>query len=191
MKGNDSCGAGDDLAQLVTIVAAARRCSEFWITAMDGRVIAQSHPRPMPSEWLFVDEGILTCADDLRSELADARQRALCQPSRPVTIDLGDAVIAIMAAVARDSIGENVAVLAYEITPRDSTPAAALKAAGLTQAESRVAMTMARGGTASDAALELGVSRETIRTHLKSVYSKLGVHSRTQLSELLRHHLYK
>lgn len=49
---------------------------------------------------------------------------------------------------------------------------------GLTQSETRVTQLLLSGHTAEQAALELGVSLETIRTHIKRTYVKLGVSSR-------------
>jgi DNA-binding CsgD family transcriptional regulator len=49
---------------------------------------------------------------------------------------------------------------------------------GLTQSESRVAYRLMRGRTAEETAHELGVSLETVRTHIKRAYAKLDVSSR-------------
>jgi DNA-binding CsgD family transcriptional regulator len=55
----------------------------------------------------------------------------------------------------------------------------------LTEAEMRVARLIGDGQTNKSAAAELGVSANTIGTHLRSVFSKLGVQSRVQLTNLL------
>jgi DNA-binding CsgD family transcriptional regulator len=49
---------------------------------------------------------------------------------------------------------------------------------GMTQTESRVAYHLMCGRTAEEASQELGVSLETVRTHIKRAYAKLGVSSR-------------
>lgn len=49
---------------------------------------------------------------------------------------------------------------------------------GFTQTESRVAYRLMGGLTAGETADELGVSLETVRTHIKRAYAKLGVSSR-------------
>jgi DNA-binding CsgD family transcriptional regulator len=56
----------------------------------------------------------------------------------------------------------------------------------LTQAEHRVAMLIAAGHTNKAAAAELSVSINTIATHLRAVFTKLGVRSRVQLANALR-----
>jgi DNA-binding CsgD family transcriptional regulator len=49
----------------------------------------------------------------------------------------------------------------------------------------RVARLIGEGRTNKSAAAELGVSANTVGTHLRSVFSKLGVQSRVQLTNLL------
>ena len=57
--------------------------------------------------------------------------------------------------------------------------------AALTTAEARVAELIADGYTNKAAGAELGVSVNTIGTHLSAVFRKLGVRSRVQLSNLV------
>lgn len=59
---------------------------------------------------------------------------------------------------------------------------AALAEAGhLTPAEARVIAQMLKGADAAQIALELQISVETLRTHVKHAYRKLGVSSRGEL----------
>ncbi len=55
----------------------------------------------------------------------------------------------------------------------------------LTAMERRVALLVAEGHTNRSAAEELVLSPSTISTHLRAVFSKLGVHSRVQLANLV------
>jgi DNA-binding CsgD family transcriptional regulator len=57
--------------------------------------------------------------------------------------------------------------------------------AALTDAERRVAALIADGQTNRTAAAELGLSVNTISTHLRVVFSKLGIQSRVQLANAL------
>ena len=71
---------------------------------------------------------------------------------------------------------------------RDKWSAAAAPAKGwssLTQTEQRVAGLIGAGHTNKSAASELGVSINTIGTHLRAVFAKLGVQSRVQLANLM------
>jgi DNA-binding CsgD family transcriptional regulator len=56
---------------------------------------------------------------------------------------------------------------------------------GLTQAEARVAVLVASGLTGSQAAVALGISASTVKTHLKHCFNKIGVHSQVALAHLL------
>jgi DNA-binding CsgD family transcriptional regulator len=56
----------------------------------------------------------------------------------------------------------------------------------LTEAERRVAYLIANGHTNKATAKSLGISINTVGTHLRSIYSKLGVQSRVQLANTLR-----
>jgi DNA-binding CsgD family transcriptional regulator len=57
---------------------------------------------------------------------------------------------------------------------------------GLTRAEAAAALTVVKTGSVGIAALELSVSRETIRSHLKAVFRKCDIHSTLQLGALVR-----
>jgi DNA-binding CsgD family transcriptional regulator/tetratricopeptide (TPR) repeat protein len=73
---------------------------------------------------------------------------------------------------------------------RDKWSAAATRPhtgwASLTEAERRVAVLIADGHTNRSAAAELGLSVNTVGTHLRLVFTKLGVQSRVQLANTLR-----
>ena len=56
----------------------------------------------------------------------------------------------------------------------------------LTEAERRVAYLIADGHTDKSAVKTLGISVNTVGTHLRSAYTKLGVQSRVQLTNALR-----
>ena len=56
---------------------------------------------------------------------------------------------------------------------------------GFTPSEAALAMLMANGLTLDEAAEELGISRNTVRTHLRAVFSKTGVTRQPQLVSLI------
>jgi len=63
--------------------------------------------------------------------------------------------------------------------------ASLVRSRGLTPAEARVAVRMARGSSTARVARELGVSLETVRTHLKRIYAKLGTTRQADLVRIL------
>jgi DNA-binding CsgD family transcriptional regulator len=56
---------------------------------------------------------------------------------------------------------------------------------GLSRSEAVLGVLLARGHTLNEAAAIRGVSLNTIKTHLRSMYEKLGLHRRSQLIALL------
>ncbi|MFJ9712634.1 AAA family ATPase [Streptomyces sp. NPDC101234] len=58
----------------------------------------------------------------------------------------------------------------------------------LTKAELQVAQQIGRGLTNKVVADNLGLSTNTIGTHVRSIFTKLGIHSRAQLANALRDH---
>ena len=59
------------------------------------------------------------------------------------------------------------------------------RAYGLTTAEIRVAVTLCSVSTIEDAAVELGVSANTVKSQLQQVYQKTGTDSRAKLAKLI------
>ena len=73
----------------------------------------------------------------------------------------------------------------------DAAAAPATGWASLTQAERRVATLISQGHTNKSAASTLGVSTNTVATHLRAAFAKLGVQSRVQLANYLASHASK
>ncbi|HEV2865372.1 MAG TPA: helix-turn-helix transcriptional regulator [Allosphingosinicella sp.] len=71
---------------------------------------------------------------------------------------------------------EQIVLIIHDPAAPAATPDAALEAVyGLTAAEARVARAIALGWTAQETAATLGVSPETVRSHLKGLFRKLHV----------------
>lgn len=73
-------------------------------------------------------------------------------------------------------------------TPRVS-PDAIRDLLGLTQSEATIAAEMANGASLSDTAVRLGISPNTVRAHLRSIFAKTGVKRQSQLVQLVHHSL--
>jgi DNA-binding CsgD family transcriptional regulator len=60
-----------------------------------------------------------------------------------------------------------------------------MDAYGLTQAEARVAVAASSGSTVFESATQLGLSPNTIKTHLRKVFAKTGISRQTELVRLM------
>jgi DNA-binding CsgD family transcriptional regulator len=63
--------------------------------------------------------------------------------------------------------------------------AAQMPADGLTETERRVAALVTRGRTNREVAAAMFVTENTVQTHIRHIFQKLGVRSRTELVALL------
>lgn len=82
----------------------------------------------------------------------------------------------------------DAAVLLFIIDPanRASVPIArVMDAYGLTQAEARVALAAATGMTIPEAAIQLSLSPNTIKTHLRKVFAKTGTSRQAELASVM------
>jgi DNA-binding CsgD family transcriptional regulator len=59
---------------------------------------------------------------------------------------------------------------------------------GLTERENEILLLMAQGRTQGEIARDLFIGTNTVKTHIKHIYQKLNVHSRSELHELLGIH---
>lgn len=73
-------------------------------------------------------------------------------------------------------------------TPRVA-PGAIRELLGLTQSEAAIAAEMANGASLVDTATQLGISPNTVRAHLRSIFAKTGVKRQSQLVQLVHHSL--
>jgi DNA-binding CsgD family transcriptional regulator len=64
-------------------------------------------------------------------------------------------------------------------------PVAASPADGLTQREREVALLVADGLRSREVAERLGIASQTVKSHLKTIFDKLGVRNRVELSRRL------
>jgi DNA-binding CsgD family transcriptional regulator len=69
--------------------------------------------------------------------------------------------------------------------PATPTPAPASAADGLTQREREVALLVADGLRSREVAERLGIASQTVKSHLKTIFDKLGVRNRVELARRL------
>lgn len=86
----------------------------------------------------------------------------------------------------RDNTGAMVAVLGKDPDSDDHSTLEGFAAAyHLTQSEARLIGLLADGRRLFEAATDLGVTRNTARTHMRHIYSKVGAHRQTDIIRLL------
>jgi DNA-binding CsgD family transcriptional regulator len=69
--------------------------------------------------------------------------------------------------------------------PSPGEPVAATAADGLTQREREVALLVADGLRSREVAERLGIASQTVKSHLKTIFDKLGVRNRVELARRL------
>lgn len=78
------------------------------------------------------------------------------------------------------------AVFLYDLEEAASIPAERLiQLYGLTPAEARLAREVVRGGASESMAVRLGISVNTVNTHLRRIFEKTATHRQTDLLKLL------
>ena len=121
---------------------------------------------------------VFTEADDLRHLFAALRAGVKGYLLKTIaTEDLVSSLekIAKGEVVVDPGLATEAAVMAARTTSRQRWVGAHL---GLSRREAEVLRCVAHGRSVDEVAAELGVGRETIRTHLQQIYRKLGVNDR-------------
>ena len=106
----------------------------------------------------------------------------------------GYLLIVAVSANAPDhvSAGGGPATVLFLTDPLHSpqiSPAALIKLLGLTRAEAGIAADIAGGHSLADTAVRNGVSPNTVRAHLRAIFTKTGVKRQSQLVHLVHHSL--
>ena len=194
--------------------AAGRRCQELLSGALDrlssGVLVVDSACRLLEAnasarELLARRDGLEVCGGLLRPTAVAERRRfaallergsdasvrpgsrgsqlRLQSPGRRVPLEL--LVLPLRPRGACEACRVSV-VFVTDPERFEETPADFLRHLfGLTAAEGRVATQILRGRSVSEAACELKVKRETVRSHLKRVFAKVGTTRQSDLVRLL------
>jgi len=132
-------------------------------------------------------------------ELALAAHRNRCRAQRGVGLQLetcpGNGVLdVVVKPLISDpvlDVRDKPAVVVYVNECRrpgiDLDPAVLVGMYGFTNCESQLATLLARGTTLADAASQLGVSINTIKTHMRGIYEKMGTNKQAQVVAQLNH----
>ena len=174
-----------------------------------GRVYSMNHFAQQllaRSEFLGVRGEVLRCAGGVDGkplaraiDLALAAHRNRCRSQRGVGLQLesspGKGVLDIVVKPLisdrlLDSRDKPAAVVYINDCRQPGIaldPAVLVGMYGFTNCESQLAALLARGTTLSDAALQLGVSINTVKTHLRGIYEKMGTNKQAQVVAQLNH----
>ncbi len=125
----------------------------------------------------------------LADALADYGEELLSRGHRISAVAVLERALERMTALGAHCDVERVAHLLHKAGGRKNRSKASAKPLtgwnSLTRTEQRVAKLIAEGHTNRSAARELALSANTIATHLRAVFGKLGVNSRVQLTRAL------
>ena len=158
------------------------------------------------SEYLYLQNGKLRCADTIDSrplteaiELALAAHRNNCRSQRGVGICLeaspGNPVLDVVVKPlisdrVLDSWEKPAAVVYVNASLEaaiDLDPVMLRSMCGFTKCESRLAALLAKGLSISESAEALGVSVNTVKTHLRGIYERMGTSKQAQVVARLNH----
>ena len=153
----------DDNLQPQGFTHAARE----WLAVLSAR--EQPEPTPLPTH-VYAVVGRL-----LAAEAGD-------DPDRParVRVRTGGARWAIVEAARMEGIANAIAVSVHSAAAEDILALVA-RAHGLSARERELVALVLEGLSTRDLAERMFISRYTVQDHLKSVFDKLGVHSRREL----------
>jgi DNA-binding CsgD family transcriptional regulator/pimeloyl-ACP methyl ester carboxylesterase len=157
--------------RLAVVVSAPSRSSELArhaaraldLTALEARL----------AEALLFAPNLEVAAADAgvgRETARDALRRINAKAGVRRTPELVARLVGIMCANG-DAVGEEARI--------------AEEAFGLTPAEARAAVLVAKGATAPESAKVLGISAETVKTHMKAILAKTGAKGAKDLARLL------
>ncbi len=147
---------------------------DFRLSATDG-VDGIEATRRLVSQWPNTRIVMLTASHDeaVMTSALEAGCSGFITKSEPLDV--------VLSAIRGAAVGESVispALLArllprLSARPRGRNP-------GLTQREHEVLALMAHGGSNQDIANQLQISRDTVRNHVASILTKMGVNSKLQ-----------
>lgn len=166
---------------------AAEGTPGFVVLNADGDVESTS---PQALDWLGpVEDGNLDGSIVVHEVAARARALARGQDGGPPAVARARAVTGewlLLRGTRLEGEGERVAIL-IEPASRADVTSVLLHLHELTDREREVTRLLLTGMATADIARELWISRETLRGHVKSIFTKLDVGSRPELVARLSH----
>jgi DNA-binding CsgD family transcriptional regulator len=141
---------------------------------------------------------LAACDGDLQTAQVACEEALSCHEQVPMPFELGRTLLvkgmverrAKRKAAAHDSFGQALGIFdrlgaplwADKVRLELSKIPTSSAVSGLTQTERRIATLIAQGQTNREVALAMFVTENTVQTHLRHIFLKLGVRSRTELA---------
>jgi DNA-binding CsgD family transcriptional regulator len=155
--------------------------SNFGLTITDGK-LSIDHRETQKQFQALLDQ-----AKSLRTSLKPAYAKALRVVNTENITGLGLLIKPIPES--KSTKGDSHPAIAIFISdprqPREQSAQLLSELFNLTPAEANLALQLANGLTLDEASTELGISRNTAKTQLSSVFSKTGVTRQTNLVQLI------
>jgi DNA-binding CsgD family transcriptional regulator len=157
----------------------------------DGLLYANAAARRLVADGVLVrdDDGVHCAGFEARDEVDDAIAEACEEPSvrHPFVLirDRKPRLLGLVLSGGKAIPDTAVVVVGDPMEVATTDADVFCSHFGLTPAEARIAARLAMGQTARDAASELGIGVETVRTHVKSILRKMGVNRQIDAVRLL------
>lgn len=160
-------------------------CPLFAATAQHARGILEGDAEAMAAATTAFESAgrpllHAAAAEDAATEQARAQRRAETLDQLNVAFD---GYMSCEAVADAHRVGR--ALREFGVTRRVARPRTRTGWDSLTESEMRVIYLVANGATNRKAAQQLHVSPHTVNTHLRNAFTKLGINSRVQLTQLL------
>ncbi|WP_156839603.1 helix-turn-helix transcriptional regulator [Novosphingobium aquimarinum] len=184
--------AGAVAQMAIGVVILNREGKAMRLNSQASAILAKSDGISLRNDTVMFENADL--GRQLRARLADT------QNTEPLTLRIdrpsgaGDLLLVISRAPGPDHVAAGVgpAAVLFLTDPTDTPPIAAealRDLLGLTPGEAEVAARLADGLSLAEVADRLGISPNTVRAHLRSIFGKTGVKRQSQLIQLVHHSL--
>lgn len=174
------------------------RASVFELLSVMGRpavIVTQSgrvlYANELAQDWIEGENRRLLASPNWArrsAEQLDAEPAGGTRP-RAIPVDLADGRrIFVQLLPMHSGLSDEPSVLVLMTdteNPGNRDPANLLLMLGLTPAEARLAVRIGRGRSPAEAAAELGITQNTARDALQSVFGKLGIRRQSQLAQVV------
>ncbi|SFR91168.1 helix-turn-helix transcriptional regulator [Sphingomonas jatrophae] len=182
--------AGAVAQMAIGVVTLDRHGKALRVNPRAAAILAECDGIALRHGSIALDDGDL--ARQLGARLANGAAGDALTLRVPRRSGAGDLLLVVGKAPANDPVGGGPAAVLFLTDPAHApriTAAAVRERLGLTQSEAAVTAELAEGLAPAEVAARLGISLNTVRAHLRSIFAKTGVRRQSQLVQLVHHSL--